>query len=64
MQIASDAFFFVFLVHSASGSENDLNYFELPVDVNAENSLNEIDGRPLGDETVGISKSFIQNSLQ
>lgn len=35
---------------SASGSENDLNYFELPMDV--DNSLNEIDARPSGDEAV------------
>lgn len=36
----------------ASGSEHDLNYFELPIDV--ENSVNEIDGRPSGDGTVGV----------
>lgn len=36
----------------ASGSEHDLNYFELPLDI--ENSVNEIDGRPSGDETVGV----------
>lgn len=47
---------FLLLLHHtiASGSENDLNYFELPIDV--ENSVNEIDGRPSGDETVGVDR--------
>lgn len=38
----------------AAGSENDMNYVELPIDVNVETSLNEIDGRPSADEMVCI----------
>lgn len=38
----------------AAGSENDMNYVELPIDVNVETSLNEIDGRPTADEMVRI----------
>lgn len=56
LHIATETFFnhFLFSALLASGSENDLNYFELPMDVNVETSLNEIDGQHPGDETVRI----------
>lgn len=56
-QFVFDSFFLIlcnFECTTASGLENDLNYFELPMDVNTENRLNEIDGRPSADETVCI----------
>lgn len=40
------------LQHSASGAENDLNYLEIPMDL--ENSVNAIDGRLSPDEAVGV----------
>lgn len=35
-----------------AGTENDLNYFDIPIDFNVETSLNEIEGTHSTDETV------------
>lgn len=45
-------FDFIDSVASTAGTENDLNYFEIPIDLNAETTLNEIEGRHSTDETV------------
>lgn len=49
----SCTFFFLSLqLWVASGAENDLNYFEIPMDI--ENSLSDMDGRLSADEAVGV----------
>lgn len=47
---AIDAYFCLMLL--TAGTENDLNYFEIPIDLNVETSLNEIEGRHSTDESV------------
>lgn len=38
------------------GTENDLSYFDIPVDVNGEPTRNGIDARHSPDESVGLLK--------
>lgn len=38
------------------GTENDLNYFDIPVDVNGEPTRNAIDARHSPDESVSLLK--------
>lgn len=50
---AIDALSYIFcLMLLTAGTENDLNYFEIPIDLNVETSLNEIEGRHSTDESV------------
>lgn len=44
-------FVFSFTLQTASGAENDLNYLEIPMDID---SFNDIDGRLSADDAVGV----------
>lgn len=45
-----------------AGTENDLNYFEIPIDLNVETSVNEIEGRHSTDESVRMKTKRVHTN--